>query len=333
MKPKLKDLLRCPTCVVPMELRDAVEERGDITSGALVCTKCAKAYPIVRGVPRFVDSDGYSSTFGFQWNEFRETQLDSHVGVPVSRDRFLAVTKWDSLEGQLVLDGGCGAGRFAEVAVSLGGEIVAIDYSSAVEAAWRNVGSSPRMHVVQANIYALPFAPGTFDKMYSLGVLQHTPDVKAATMALIRMVRRGGELALDYYLKSWTRFFDPKYLLRPITRRIPHERLFGLVKRVAPPLLTLSNAVGKVPVVGRYLRRIVPVANYTGVLPLSKAQLREWAILDTFDWLSPAFDQPQTPATIRAWLEEARLEKIEVAHIHHLAGRARVPVTNEQHAD
>ena len=42
---------------------------------------------VVKGIPRFVNSDEYASSFGLQWNFFRRTQLDSFTGLSISRDR------------------------------------------------------------------------------------------------------------------------------------------------------------------------------------------------------------------------------------------------------
>ncbi len=83
-----------------------------------------------------------------------------------------------------VLDVGCGAGRFAEVALSLGAHVFALDYSEAVDACWQNLRSYPNLHVLQANIYALPFQQKRFDYVYCFGVLQHTPDPHKAFLAL-----------------------------------------------------------------------------------------------------------------------------------------------------
>lgn len=77
--------------------------------------------------------------------------------------------------------------------------------------------------------------------------------------------------------------------------------------------------------VGRGLKRLVPVANYDGILPLSESQHREWSLLDTFDMLAPEYDQPQTPETVRRWLESAGLEQLEVLRAGHLVGRGTVP--------
>jgi hypothetical protein len=65
----------------------------------------------------------------------------------------------------------------------------------------------------------------------------------------------------------------------------------------------------------------VPVANHAGILPLDSAQLREWALLDTFDWLAPEYDNPQTAQSVRRWLEEAGLLDIDVLKAGHLTGR------------
>lgn len=311
------NLFRCPSCRAPLS------SKGD----ALTCVPCAAAYPVVNSIPRFVPPENYASNFGFQWNRFSATQLDSHTGVPISRERFLRETGWDekTLSGKLVLDAGCGAGRFAEVALSLGAEVVAIDYSSAVDAARRNLQAHPHLQFAQADIYHLPFAPGTFDFVYSLGVLQHTPDVKRAALAVMEMAKPGGGVTIDLYQRSWGNLLTPKYWLRPITTRMKQERLFAAVERSVPALLAVSNVLGRIPGLGRYARRFVPVANYRGVLPLDDRQLREWAVLDTFDWFGPRFDQPQDAPTLRGWLEEAGLQQIDVQRLDHLTGRGVRP--------
>lgn len=117
----------------------------------------------------------------------------------------------------------------------------------------------------------------------------------------------------------------PKYWLRPFTKRVPKQQLFASLDRLVPRLLPLSRGVARVPVAGRFLRRVVPVANYDGTLPLDERQLRKWALLDTFDWLSPAFDQPQRASTVQHWLTAAGLEDVEVGKGGHLVGRGTAP--------
>ncbi len=331
MTPQFLSILRCPVSRQRLTALDESQAPVDASSLAatawLVSEDGQNRYPVKGGIPRFVPASNYADNFGMQWNRFSKTQLDSHTGHPISADRFWSATGWTpgQLKGKMILDIGCGAGRFAEVALGAGAHVVALDYSSAVDACTANLREHSALQVVQGDIYALPFAPGSFDFVYSLGVLQHTPDVERAFFALPPMVRPGGALCVDFYGKSWKSLLLPKYWLRPITKRIPKPRLFDLLAKLVPLLLPVSVFLGRVPLVGRHLKRIVPVANYVGTLPLTPQQQREWSLLDTFDWLSPAYDHPQTPQTVRAWLARAGLANVEVLHAGHLVGRGTQP--------
>jgi SAM-dependent methyltransferase len=304
------------------------ESEGEIESGDLACPECGRGYPIVRFIPRFVPIESYEASFGFQWNEFRKTQLDSHTGLPLSRERLEFSTGWSlpALAGHMVLDVGCGAGRFAEVALDSGAELVALDYSSAVDACRANLGIHPRLNVVQGDIYHLPFRPGSFDDVYCLGVLQHTPDVRNAFLSLPTQLRPGGRLAVDFYPRLALNLLWPKYWIRPFTKRLSQAQLFGLVKLMVRYLLPLSLWVGRLPLVGRKLRYAIPVANHEPDFPLSPDQVREWAVLNTYDMLAPAHDHPQSGPTVERWFHEAGLTNVEVFRRGHLVARGtRVP--------
>ena len=204
------DLLRCPGCRSALAAQGE-QSGGRIAEGSLVCSGCGASYPIFNAIPRFVPAEGYADNFGIQWNAFRATQLDSRSGHAISRERFIRYTGWveAQVRGKLVLDAGCGAGRFAEIARSLGARVVAIDFSSAIDAARANLGDED-IDFVQADINALPFTDGTFPFVYCLGVIQHTPEPAASFQALARMVTCGGRLAIDVYPKLWKNLFFAK---------------------------------------------------------------------------------------------------------------------------
>ena len=88
-------------------------------------------------------------------------------------------------------------------------------------------------------------------------------------------------------------------------------------------MLRWSVLIGKLPVFGNILKRIIPVANYHGIFPLNNQQHNEWSLLDTFDWLSPDHDHPQTAKTITQWMEESCLKDIEVVKAGHLVSRGK----------
>jgi SAM-dependent methyltransferase len=327
MKPILVSCLRCPKCAADLWLSDPTMVEAEIDKGSLDCAGCSSRFPIIGGIPRFVRTENYAESFGYQWNRFRETQLDSHSGRHISRERFLKATGWkpESLSGKTLLDAGCGAGRFTEIALSLGATVFAVDYSRAVEACQANFPAHPNLHVIQANIYSLPFPEDCFDAVYCLGVLQHTPDPRRAFLALPRHLKPGGRIAVDIYQGGWRKALSAKYWLRPVTVRLPQENLFRVVERSMPVLMGLSRGASRIPVVGRFARRMLPVANYEGKYGLDRRQLQEWAVLDTFDMLSPQYDRPQTPRTLHRWTHEAGLQEIEIGKFGHLVARGRKP--------
>lgn len=309
------DVLCCPHC------RADVRQEGRV----LQCTGCHLEYPVTNGVARFVASDNYATSFGLQWNLFRKTQLDSFSGLTISRDRFERQAGWarDALRNALVLDVGCGAGRFTEIALEAGARVVAMDYSAAVDACRKNHEGHPNLMVVQADIYSMPFKAEAFDRVYCFGVLQHTPDVRRAFLALPLVVRNGGHVAVDVYPRLWMNVLWPKYWLRVATTRMRQDRLFAGVRAAVRWFWPLSVAVGRLPLVGRKLRYLIPIVNYEGVYPLSDLQLKEWAVLDTFDMLAPTYDQPQSADTLERWMVEGGLTDVEVFRAGFLVGRGR----------
>lgn len=327
MHVELLQALSCPQTGKELRLQVGCEKDGRVESGDLISEGNGVHYPIRNFIPRFVPEDNYASNFGMQWNMFRRTQLDSYSGFPISADRFWRATGWspEELKGRWILDVGCGAGRFAEIALNAGANVIALDYSNAVQACYDNLSQFPNLHVVQGDIYRLPFRSRFFPFIYSLGVLQHTPDVSAAFSALPRLLCPGGQIAVDVYEKSLRAMLHPKYLLRPVTKHISKVELFSILQRTVPGMLILSCWADSVPLLGPILKRLIPVSNYTNVLPLHPKQLEEWALLDTFDALAPEYDQPQTEPTLRRWLEDAGLINIAVDRVGHLVGRGVLP--------
>ncbi|HUR63214.1 MAG TPA: methyltransferase domain-containing protein [Candidatus Thermoplasmatota archaeon] len=321
-------LLACPACRAPLRL-EATGEAEVVDEGTLSCTgPCGGAWPILGGVPRFVPLDNVASSFGFQWRRHAATQLDSHSGLPISETRFFGETGWPrGLAGETLLEVGSGAGRFTEQALRTGATVVSVDYSRAVEANQASNGAHPNLLLVQADIHALPVPPGAFDRVLCIGVLQHLPDPAAGFRCLPGCLRPGGHLAIDVY-----RRYGPggllmtKYWVRPFLRRVPPERLYGKVDRHVRRMWPLARLLGRVPKVGRAINWNLLVADYRGALPLSEEQLLEWAVLDTFDMLSPRFDHPQTRRAVRRWFREAGLESCEVAYGYTgIYGRGRRP--------
>ena len=259
-------------------------------------------FPVVRGIARFVSDEGYSKSFGEQWNHWRRVQLDSVTGKSLTRERFFSGTGWpDRMDGERILEAGCGAGRFTEVLLSAGAEVWSVDASEAIDVAAENAGANEHFHAAQADLFALPFPPASFDRVFCFGVLQHTPEPRRAFLSLIEHVRPGGPIATDVYRRAdYVDRWSAKWLWRPLTTRLSRDRLRRIVEWYVPQWLPIDTRLARVPKVGRFLTAVVPCWNYTGLLDLDDEELRTWAVLDTFDALSPRYDRPQTMESVRA---------------------------------
>jgi SAM-dependent methyltransferase len=203
MKEKLLELLACPTCGGDILLAYASKyDDKEIIEGVLTCKKCTREYRIVRGVPRFVDLTKIeedkaetAENFGWQWTHF--TQEDEKYS-----DQFLGwlqPVRPDFFKDKIVLEGGCGKGRHTKLAAGWGAkEVVGIDLGDGVESSFALTRSLPNVHIVQGDIFKLPFKR-TFDYAFSVGVLHHTPDPKKAFVSLASKVKSGGHVSAWVY--------------------------------------------------------------------------------------------------------------------------------------
>lgn len=314
MRTKLLELLACPECQGTLGCHATLAaDDGEVLEGELRCQTCSEVYPVTRGIPRFVPSENYASSFGYQWNRFRQDQIDSLNGTRQSEHRLRTETGWepDWLRGKWILDAGCGAGRFLEV-VSRATECesIGLDISEAVDAARETVAGRPNVHLVQASIFKPPFRAGTFDGVYCIGVIQHTPDPAQAIRSLANVVKVGGRIAVTMYERQRFTMLYSKYWVRPFTRRLRSERLLGLIKMAMPLAFAISEVLFRIPVLKRVFRFVIPVANYVDARDLSMRQRYQWALLDTFDMFAPAYDNPQRERDVVRVLAEQGVDDI-----------------------
>jgi 2-polyprenyl-3-methyl-5-hydroxy-6-metoxy-1,4-benzoquinol methylase len=288
-------ILRCVSC------RNRLEQRGN----GLVCADCGKEYPSLKGVIRFVDAENYAGSFGFQWKIHARTQMDngaSHRSEVAFRRR--TGFHPEDLAGKLVLDVGCGMGRFAEVATRWGAHVVGIDLSLACEVAAENL-SDRNAAFFQADVFQLPFAERSFDFIYSIGVLHHTPNCEQAVKVLPRLLKPGGRLAVWLYssYNPWYRMSD---VYRKVTRRMSPKLLYKLCHAVVP-LYGAHQVLRKIPLVGKPVSKTI-----AWLIPMSFDKDSEWRVLDTFDWYSPWYQSKHSYEEVFRWFESSNLEDLHV---------------------
>jgi SAM-dependent methyltransferase len=242
----------------------------------------------VNGIWRFVSSEHYAGSFGFQWNRHRRTQFDT----PRSRrsEEFLRSVGLspELVRGMTVVDAGCGAGRYAEVLQRWGARVLAIDLSVAVEACHQSLGQRGVV-VLQADLARPPIAPESVDIVISLGVLHHTPDAAHSFRQLARLVKPGGFMAVwlyDAYGDATTRMRLSTFY-RKVTRRLPPRLLYALC-HLSVPWYHLS----RVPLLRHFTSRLWHI---------SEDPWWRWRVLDTFDWYSPRYQSHHRYPEIGSW--------------------------------
>ena len=292
----LERTLACPDC------RGALEEEPR----AFLCRGCGARWPIVRGIPRFVASEQYVGSFGYEWRRHRATQLDSRKSRE-SEETFAAKTglRPEDVSGKRVLDVGVGAGRFADVVARWGGTPTGVDLSLAVRAARRNLARYEGARVLQADLFRLPFHGESFDIVYSIGVLHHTPSTRDALRAIAPLVRPGGILAAAVYddvPHEWYRHADRH---RRWTTAMSHS-LLHLLSHVAIGKQHVHEALRAG--LGRFGPYAAGQAQWA--LPTREHQDPRWRVLDTFDWYSPRYQWRHEEREVRRWFEELGFEEV-----------------------
>ena len=296
--------------VSPSTKEKLVPQNGHLVSSS------GEKFPVVKGIPRFVEKDNYASAFGLQWTTFAKTQLDSHNQMGITRERLERCLGFplSNLKDKTVLEVGCGAGRFTELLVKSGALVHSIDLSHAVDANRQNIGDQPNYKIAQAGAYEIPFPDDAFDVVICLGVIQHTPSPEKTIEALWKKVKPGGMVVIDHYRKRLAYYSNMRFIYREIFRKMKPEKsqriIHSLVKIFFPLHWTFRNN----KVMYWMLIRFTPLFEYVREFPqLSRQVHEEWSRMDTYDGLTDYYKHLRSSAEIRTALEMLGGKNIRVS--------------------
>jgi 2-polyprenyl-3-methyl-5-hydroxy-6-metoxy-1,4-benzoquinol methylase len=250
---------------------------------------------IREGVILFVNNESYSSSFGQQWNYFSETQLDSFNGSNLTEKRFFDETGWskDSLADAVVLDAGCGSGRFTEIAAKYARTVIAVDLSDAIFAIPKNVTNQGNVIRVHGDLRNLSLDFSKITHVFSIGVLQHTPKPYETLLNLTQSMHPGTKFAFTAYASRWYTPLHPKYLIRPITKHLPRKQLLSFLESALPKYFDFLMRLVRPLRTRKLFKFLIPVALYPEFeSDLTREKLIEFTILDTFDMWTPTYDSP-----------------------------------------
>jgi SAM-dependent methyltransferase len=312
MHPSFLQYLIDPATGEELKLITKKEEGGDVVEGEL--RSASNSYPIVRGIPRFagfIDNGSYAASFGFEWNKWPRLQFEAeNIGRPMQGHTLRMWEKitgqtGNDLSGQVIADFGCGPGRFLDIVRRKGGIAIGLDMSSAVEAAKRNFPDDQKVLICQADVLHSPIKPGSIDGVFSIGVLHHTAAPQTGFREMVKTVKPGGWIALAVYgpgghygdklVNSYRRLFKK---LAPA---------FGYWPPLAYTYLTvyLIRPFLKVPIL-KYPANILKL-----FFPFINLPDRRWAILDTFDSITPSNQSVHSVYEVFHWFKDENLKNIE----------------------
>jgi SAM-dependent methyltransferase len=300
---RLLELFACPRC------GEALTGADDEPGPTAVTCRNGHRFPTGQGYLDFSgEADPDSTTartfesFGYEWNTFDDVRdEDAQFAEVYFRDLDMA-----SLRGKIGLDAGCGKGRYTRfLAPHLDG-LVALDGSSAVQAAARNLGSFDNVLVVRSDLRGAPLSPGRVDLVVCLGVLHHLEDPRAGFASLVRLLAPGGRILVYLYsrppgLGVRRLALSAAEVVRSVTVRTPHRWLRRLSAPVAALLyvgVVQLGAWGQRAGIGPLAR--LPMAGYRGK-PFRSL------LLDTFDRLSAPVEHRYLWEDLAPWFEGERL--------------------------
>ena len=323
MYESLVEKLRCPIDLGPLHLDVVGQSANDhIMEGQLCCTTCRKVYPVKQGVPDLVPTGSVQiegddleplqtatvDRFGFEWRHFRDwgwlaeypdvtdAEEKFHGGLAEhTRAAFQSKSMFqekDLQPGHLALDAGCGNGRFTNQAAQTGAEVIGIDLGWGVYSAFEHMRSLPNVHIVRGDLFRLPFADGTFDRVFSIGVLMHTGNAGAAFDSIARTLRPNGLLVAHVYGRGLLVYEMLDALIRAVTTRLPIEKQIKFAHVTAAIARWLRG--------GKWRRQF-----YRGLFYLVNLLPTETHM---FDWWAAPIATHHTQQEVLSWFAKNQLE-------------------------
>lgn len=280
-----------PRTGVPLVWENRGEKTGEteMEPAALVSIDGRERFPVEGGIPRFVEQEEFTASFGYQWNRFdvRQAREDEETWEIKTGVRLSEVN------GLRVLDAGCGGGRYCRVLAERGALVVGVDRSIAVNKARELTADFDNACYAQADLTTLPLRRASFDLVFSIGVLHHGPDPRSAFRVIADMVRPGGRLSVWLYRRnSW-----------------PQEKLNDALRFVArclprPVLVTACQGgaiLGAIPGINRVLNKVVNFSNHP-----------RWEnrVCDNFDWYAATYQAHYDPREVTRWFQESGFVEI-----------------------
>ena len=232
--------------------------------------------------------------FGFEWLEYGRFGWDDPVfnierEEGVFRKKSLLDPK--DLKGKLVLDAGCGNGRYSYWAAKYGTQVIGVDLGSGVESAYKNTKDIENTHIIQGDLFNLPFSEEFFDIIFSIGVLMHTGNAKSATKSLTDHLKKDGIITVHMYHKGNIIYEFNDFWIRKYTTKLSIEQLISFTRKMH----AIAKALDRLKLL-MYINAFIRLENHPHCI---------------FDWYSAPLATHHTYREVYEWFDEFGLKVIK----------------------
>lgn len=225
--------LRCPLTLIGRAEEVALGQTRD----ALV-SPAGHHYPIVAGIPDLRPlSEGPPETAVDHYAHVHAVQARSEP-MPDAEALVRLADAYGlgdaALTGRRVLVAGSALGTEVAMMLAFGaGEVFALDYAGHIRTLPARLNAPKgRVHYLQGDVCALPFAARYFDLSFSSGVLQHTPSPELGFREIYRVTKEGGSINLSIpYPDSPKHRNITRARLKPMSPQEAERRLARRLRR------------------------------------------------------------------------------------------------------
>lgn len=249
-------------------------------------------------------------SFGDEWQKF--DSFDEEDLQNAGNEYFDIVNDSMLNSSSVILDAGCGSGRWTHFIADRAGYVEAIDPSDAVYAACKLLGKKNNVRITQTSIDRLPFHDQTFDFILCLGVLHHIPDTQKALNDLVKKLKPGGNILLYFYynLENRGAFYKFLFSIVNLKRRIISSLPKGL-KHFCCDVIALFIYLPLVSI-ARFIQFIAPKSTLYQSIPLSYYTNKSFRIMrnDALDRFGTPLEKRYSRDEIRTMMEQSGLNEI-----------------------
>lgn len=247
--------------------------------------------------------------FGDEWTRFDQHQL-SERELLVLFNKYFSIFPWHRIKNDSVgFDLGCGSGRWAKLVAPRVGTLYCIDPSSAIQVAQKNLIGVENCCFLKASADCIPLPERSMDFGYSLGVLHHIPDTRAALMGCVKKLKPGAPFLLYLYYNFDNRplwyawLWKGSEMIRFVVSRQPLGLRYFLSQMIAVFIYLPLSRLAKI---------LESFGCNVENLPLSAYRERELYVIrtDALDRFGTRLEQRFSKCEIRQMMEFAGLEGV-----------------------